>query len=208
MLDWFDKIIFFFINYVPGGAWVVLNFNDKALKFCNKSLTLLPEKWKSIFSLTLNTQDWRHRKLNTIPTNFYLNASKCPLEGILENLSAQNSCQYRWCMSMHAENILLVVVAMDSESKIVFYFRTKPELVIETIVAYEIQYLMKSDEFSNSKHLCVVSCCAGIKPLDYRWYVTEYTCIHECWKKLIEHFFLLNWSENITPIYEMSQTSC
>lgn len=117
------------------------------------------------FPLTLNTLDWRHRKLNTIPTNFYLNASKCLLEGILENLSAPNSCRYHLCTSMHAENILLVVVAMDSESD--FYFhqvkKNGTKLIIETSVTYYgMQYLMKSDEFSNSKHLCMVSCCARI----------------------------------------------
>lgn len=90
---------------------------------------------KKIF--TLNNPDWHHRKRNMIPANFYLNASKYLLEGILGNLSTPNSCQYHLCMSMHAENILLVVVAMDSESK---YFSKHKVKIINPQTIHALDY--------------------------------------------------------------------
>lgn len=62
---------------------------------------------------TVNSQDWRLQMLDTYSINFDLNVNKCQLANIQENPSAPNSYQCRLYTSMHVENTLQAVVAMD-----------------------------------------------------------------------------------------------
>lgn len=42
-------------------------------------------------------------------------------------------------------------------------------------------YLMKPNEFSNSQHLCMITCSAGIKTLNDRRNITKDAGVHQSW---------------------------
>lgn len=70
-----------------------------------------------------------------------------------------------------------------------------------------LNYLMKSDEFSNPQHLRVISCSAGVKSLNDSRNITEDTGVHQSflWK---EKCFSLSFHQrNILCIIE-SENEC
>jgi len=60
--------------------------------------------------------------------------------------------------------------------------------------------LVKSDEFLDLLHLCVIACGAGVEALDDGAHVTEYARIHQRWStQNADSFYAV--SEKNVPLY-------
>lgn len=83
-------------------------------------------------------------------------------------------------------------------------------------LSFEI-YLMKSNKFSDPQHLSVVTCSAGVKSLNYRRNITEDTGVHESWngltwvipnrKPCLRDHFRYSHPTNITQIVKIFSAS-
>ena len=63
----------------------------------------------------------------------------------------------------------------------VYSIRVSPgvlEILLQSLSKW-IWNLMKSDEFSDSEHLSVISGSSAVKPLNYRWDISKNTGVHE-----------------------------
>lgn len=91
-------------NVSPGGACVVLNFKDNALKkYIHVTLCVLFDR---SLSLTSNNPGSRRQKRCNFATNFYSNVDKCQPVGTREILLKRNSYRCRWCRSKRVGNTL------------------------------------------------------------------------------------------------------
>lgn len=119
----------------PGGACVVRNFNERALKhthfatwgFC---LCLSRITGHALFTInTSNSRAMRRWRPNSSSTSSGLGADKYRLVNIRETLWARCSCQCRWCKSTRA-TYEKRVLAMSATGKgdILFFFKEKPHV--------------------------------------------------------------------------------